>query len=318
MMRPYEQRFVWNLDWNLLRTFMVIVDQGGITPAAAFLGLKQPTISSALKRLETQVGKHLVNRSSTHFSVTPMGEVLYAETRAIFGSVMQLPLLLSDVEDTVTGQISIALASHVISPHFDSVLERFNAIHPDVSYTLSIAESEDVISRVRQNSVSFGVCLVSQRLSRLDYRALYREYFGLFCGPGHRLFGRRDLKLSDLRDETAVSFQTDNAAGPLFGLARLRQKTGMRAELKGISSSLSEVRRLIACNVGIGALPVHIAARDVDAGRLWQLPPYTALPAIDIHLVTNPARSPNRAEAVLLEMLNREINDVPLRERSYS
>ncbi|MDO5756073.1 MAG: LysR family transcriptional regulator [Rhodobacterales bacterium] len=69
-MRPYEQRFVWNLDWNLLRTFMVMVEQGGITPAATFPGLKQPTLSSALKRLEAQVGKRRVNRSSTHFSVT--------------------------------------------------------------------------------------------------------------------------------------------------------------------------------------------------------------------------------------------------------
>ena len=34
MLKPYEQRFPWRLDWNLLRTFMVVVDEGGITPAA--------------------------------------------------------------------------------------------------------------------------------------------------------------------------------------------------------------------------------------------------------------------------------------------
>ncbi|MGB5557478.1 MAG: LysR family transcriptional regulator, partial [Paracoccaceae bacterium] len=60
MLRPYEQRFPWNLDWNLLRTFMVVVDQGGITRAADFLGVKQPTISSALKRLEDTVGQRLL------------------------------------------------------------------------------------------------------------------------------------------------------------------------------------------------------------------------------------------------------------------
>jgi DNA-binding transcriptional LysR family regulator len=124
--------------------------------------------------------------------------------------------------------------------------------------------------------------------------------------------------LRDLRDEQAVSFQTDTAAGPLFELARLRQNAEMRPGLKGVSSSLSEVRRLIMSNVGIGALPVHVAARDVAAGRLWQLPPETGLPTIDIHMVSNPARTLNRAEAVLTDMLVAEITDVPLSERSYS
>ena len=39
MLKPYEHRFPWNLDWNLLRTFMVVVEQAGITLAADFLGL---------------------------------------------------------------------------------------------------------------------------------------------------------------------------------------------------------------------------------------------------------------------------------------
>ena len=33
-MKPYEQRFPWQLDWNLLRTFMVVVEQRGISRAA--------------------------------------------------------------------------------------------------------------------------------------------------------------------------------------------------------------------------------------------------------------------------------------------
>ncbi|WP_138934446.1 LysR family transcriptional regulator [Roseovarius arcticus] len=318
MTLPYAQRFAWNLDWNLLRTFMVLVDEGGITPAATFLGLKQPTISSALKRLEAQVGQRLINRSSTHFSVTPLGDVLYREACTIFGTVMQLPTLLDAAEDKVTGHVAIALASHVASRHLDAVLERFNAAHPDVTYSLSIAESEEVIGRVAHNRVSFGVCLVTHPAAALDYRVLYREYFGHYCGPGHHLFGKAGLKLRDLRGEQAVSFQTDSATGPLFELARLRQKAEMRPDLKGISSSLSEVRRLIMTNVGIGALPVHVAASDVAAGRLWQLPPKTDLPAIDIHMVSNPARTLNRAEAALTDMLITEIAEVPLSQRSYS
>lgn len=317
MLKPYEQRFPWSLDWNLLRTFMVVVDEGGITPAAHFLGLKQPTISAALKRLEQITECRLINRSPKHFSVTPKGRVLYAEASSIFGAVAQLPDLMSGIEDEVTGQISIAVASHVVSPHFDGVLERFNARYPRVSYTISTMDSDDVISHLRQNRVSFGVCLFHDRPAGLEARVLCREFFGFFCGPRHRFYGRKDIGAAELRNEDTVSFQTDEIEGPLSGVAHLRRRLGMRSEPRGLSSNLPEVRRMIVANIGIGALPVHVARRDVQSGLLWQVPPYKSLPAVDIHILTNGKRSLNRAERALLEMLNAELDAVPLADRTY-
>jgi len=318
MLKPYEQRFSWNLDWNLLRTFMVVVDEGGITPAAHFLGLKQPTISAALKRLEDITQRKLVNRSPKHFSVTPWGRVLYAEACAIFGAVAQLPDLMDSLEDEVTGQISIAVASHVVSPHFDAVLERFNALYPRARYTISTMDSADVIAHLQQNRVTFGVCLFQQQPAGLEARVLYREFFGFFCGPPHRLYGRENIDASELKNEDAVSFQTDELDGPLSGVAHLRRRLGMRSDPKGLSSSLPEVRRMIVANIGIGALPVHVARKDVQSGLLWQVPPYNSLPAVDIQMLTNARRSMNRAEQTLLEMLNAELDSLPLSDRTYS
>lgn len=317
MIKPYEQRFPWHLDWNLLRTFMVVVDEGGITPAANFLGLKQPSVSSALKRLETVVGRKLINRSANHFSVTPLGQVLYGEASSIFGTIAQLPNLMSELDDEVTGHVSIAVASHVVSQHFDAVLEQFNARHPQVTYSITTLESTEVVARLQQNRVTLGICLLHKHPARLVSRVLYREYFGFYCGPLHRLFGRRDVSPAELRNEDAVSFQTDELDGPLYGVAGLRQKLGMKPSLKGISSSLPEVRRMIVSNIGIGALPVHVAQKDVLLGQLWQLPPFNNLPAVDIHLLTNPRRTMNKAESVLLSMLDAEMTRIPMTERTY-
>ena len=92
----------------------------------------------------------------------------------------------------------------------------------------------------------------------------------------------------------------------------------MRQDPKGLSSNLPEVRRMIVANIGIGALPVHVAQKDVQSGLLWQVPPYKSLPAVDIHTLTNPRRSMNHAEKALLEMLGSELDAVPLSERTYS
>lgn len=317
MLKPYQQRFAWNLDWNLLRTFMVVVDEGGITPAAHFLGLKQPTISAALKRLEDIMGQKLINRSPRHFSVTPGGRVLYREASSVFGAITQLPDLIAGLDDEVTGQVSIAAASHVVCPHFDAVLERFNQFYPRVTYTVSTMDSADVIAHLQQNRVTFGVCLLRDPPAGLEARVLYREYFGLFCGPSHRLYGRENIDIAELKNEAAVSFQTDEIDGPLSGVAHMRLRLGMRSGIKGLSSNLPEVRRMIVANIGIGALPVHVACKDVQSGLLWQVPPYDSLPAVDIHFLTNPRRSMNRAETALIGMLEAEMDAVSLAERTY-
>jgi DNA-binding transcriptional LysR family regulator len=317
MVRPYEQRFPWQLDWNLLRTFMVVVEQRGISRAADFLGLKQPTISSALKRLEQATGQHLIVRKPNEFRVTRAGQVLYSECSSIFGTISQLPSLLEIGGEELRGHISVAIASHVNSDHFDEVLHDFAARHPKVTFTFTVAESEEVVARVNQNRTSLGICLLNKIPAGLNALILYREYFGLFCGPKHRLFDQPEIALSDLVGEASVSFQTETEDGPLRPVARLRARARIATGWRGVSSNLHELRRMIVADIGIGALPLHVARRDVDLGRLRQLPPYDDLPLVNIYLLTNPGRRFSDAEASFLSSCEEAIATVDLDERTY-
>ncbi|MEM5472437.1 LysR family transcriptional regulator [Hoeflea sp. AS60] len=316
-MQPYEQRFPWNLDWNLLRTFMIVVDQKGLTRAADYLGVTQPTISSALKRLERTVGVSLVDRRPGNFALTESGQILYQECNAMFGAVSQIPGLLNKAQRHVSGHINMVMTSHVVSRHLDHVLHEFNSQNPDVTYSIAIAESSEVLNRVRQNRATLGICLMRDPDPLLSAVPLYREQFALYCGPHHRLFGKTQIKLSELQGENSVSFQTEVESGPLILLGQLRERALLNPVIKGVSANLPEVRRMIVAGIGVGALPVHVATRDVDAGLLWPLPPYTGLPVADIHFVTNPRRSMNPAERVLVAAIENLIETTPIAERTY-
>lgn len=308
---------VWNLDWNLIRTFLVIVEEKGVTAAANRLGLKQPTISNALRRLEDRLGKRLVLRGPGRFEVTPAGLLLFDEAVEIFGSISRLGILIRDMDEEVSGHVTLALASHVVSPVLDEVLAGFHQRHPKATLGIEVMTSRDVIQAVRQRQASLGICLVHQKHPQLDYNRLFREYFGFFCGPHHRLFGKRNLNLADLRGETSVSFKTDRLTDALRPVALIRAEARLDDRVVGVSSSLEEVRRMIVAGLGIGPLPIHVATRDVEAGLLWRLPPYEAPPAIDIYVVSNPHTRFNRAEQGLLSMLNQRIAEVPFPERDY-
>lgn len=315
----YEpERIARELDWNLLRTFVILAESHSVTDAANQLRLKQPTVSTALKRLENRIGRKLINRSPGHYALTEAGQLLYREAVEINGSVLRLSTLMRELTDDVRGHVRIAVASHVVSPLIDQELAKFHTAYPQATLTIEVLSSSKAIAEVAAKRASFALCLVGDRTSGLEYQRVFREYFGLFCGPPHPLFGRTDLKLSDLAGHSSVSFETDRLQDVLKPITLMRAQAALGQKITGVSSQLEEVRRMITAGLGIGPLPVHVAARDVRDGLLWQVPPFEDLPPIDVFLVWSERATKNRAEQILLKALLQAIETTPIEERSYS
>tara|TARA_R110002020_G_scaffold58372_1_gene160014 strand:- start:5388 stop:6347 length:960 start_codon:yes stop_codon:yes gene_type:complete len=312
------ERLARDLDWNLLRTFLVLADSRSVTEAAERLSLKQPTVSSALKRLEDRLGKRLINRKPGRFELTAAGRLLYDEAIDIHGAILRLGTVIRDVEDEVSGHVRIVMASHVVSPLFDETLNQFHLDHPRATLSIEVMASRGALTAVAARRASLAICLVMDRSPQLEYRRLFREYFGLFCGPTHPLYGREGVTMADLAGHSSVSFVTDQMDDALRPVAEMRAEAQLDARIVGTSPNLEEVRRMIIAGLGIGPLPLHVVREDVERGRLWRLPPYEAPPAIDVHVVWNPHAKQNRAEAAMLSGLTGLIARTPMDDRIYS
>ncbi len=306
-----------DFDWNLLHTFVALAEARSVTAAAERLGRKQPSVSNALRRLEEQLGKRLIERSPSSFRLTEAGRLLYREAIDIYGSVVRLKTLMRDVTDEVRGHVRIAMVTHAVSPLFDDWLLAFHKTHPMATLTLDVMASIAAVGEVMARRASLGICMVHEQNPKLEYRCLYREYFGLFCGPGHPLYGRKGLAKSDLRGHSSISFPTDSLNDVLRPVALLRAEAGLDQRIVGRSTHLEEVRRMTIAGLGIGALPVHVVARDVADGLLWRLPPYEDPPELEVFLTWNPAARTNRAEQAFLAGLVERIEQTPIERRTY-
>lgn len=312
-----EERLARDLDWNLLRTFLVLAQSRSVTDAAERLGLKQPSVSSALKRLEDRMGKRLIDRRPGRFALTAAGRLLQTEATDIHGAILRLGTVMRDVGDEVSGHVAIAMASHVVCPLFDAALTQFHGDHPAATLSIDVMASREALEAVTSRRASFAVCLVNEHKPGIEYRRLFREFFGLFCGPTHPLFGRTGLATADLAGHSSVSFVTDRMNDALRAVTVMRSEARLDDRIVGTSANLEEVRRMIIAGLGIGPLPLHVVREDVEMGRLWRLPPYESPPAIDVHVVWNPRTRANRAEqAVLTQLLNR-IDATPMKDRIY-
>ncbi|MFD2206978.1 LysR family transcriptional regulator [Kiloniella antarctica] len=311
------EKLARDMDWNLLRTFVILAKSRSVTEAAEKMRLKQPTVSSALKRLEDRLGKRLIDRSPGNFRLTKAGELLEKEAVEIHGAILRLNTLMRETVDEVRGHVQIAMASHVISPLFDNTLTEFHKTYPYGTLTIDISASRHVIEKVMARRASMAVCLVRDRNPALEYKRLFREYFGLFCGPSHPLFGLEGLTKADLAGHSTVSFVTDHMSDALRQVTLMRADADLEDRVVGTSANLEEVRRLIIAGLGIGPLPIHVVKRDIEDGHLWRLPPFEAPPAVDVYVVWNPKARLNRAEQAFLDLLLAQIEKTPLSEREY-
>ncbi len=312
-----DRKFAFKLDWNLLRTFLVIAEEQSITRAAHRLLRGQPAVSLALKRLETELDCRLVERGKGTFRLTSAGRKLHAEAVAIFQGVSQLPDSIGQAQNELSGDVRILLASHVITPLLDDQLTRFARDHPKVRFTIRVESSNTVVQDIRERQATLGICLVNRKLPDLEYLHMFREYFGFYCGRPHPLFGREGLTVEDLRDHPFVAFDTEEIDNALRRIVMLRNSMGLASQVVGRSSQLEEVRRMVMCGMGIGAFPTHVVEQDVAQGLLWRLPPRDKLPEVDIYLVLNPRKHLNRAEDVFVGDLLRTLRNTPLEARTY-
>jgi DNA-binding transcriptional LysR family regulator len=74
---------------------------------------------------------------------------------------------------------------------------------------------------------------------------------------------------------------------------------------------------MIIAGIGIGVIPIHIAARDEQDGLLWRLPPYRPAMPVDVFMITNPRVRPSRVEQALIDVVTELVDAKPLKERTY-
>lgn len=294
-------RLTRNLDWNLLGTFVAIVDAGSISSAAERLLLTQSAVSQALKRLEQNLGVTLIERSARRFVVTPIGKAVYQKGQEINRAIASLSTVTHQSTPGVAGHVRLLLASRLKSTLLDEVLRDFHNENPGVTLRIDVMPSADIRAQVRQGAACAGLCLLRGPISSLRSQLFLRQRFGLYCGKSHPLYGRSNLPESAVASEELVTYPSDQIGGVLSPLAVYREQHVFDGRVRATSTNLDEIYRLTVVGVGVGLLPVHVADEAERHGDLWRLPPYTGIGPIDVHLIWRPDVDAMPAKSALIQ-----------------
>jgi DNA-binding transcriptional LysR family regulator len=287
--------FSRNVDWNLLKTFHEIAEAGGVSRAGRALRRKQPALSLALKRLETELGVTLCRRGPRGFELTDEGMLVAETCRSLNSLVRNVPKRLGNLTEEVRGRISIQIISSLVCERFDAAISRFHGRHPDVEILIDITTWDSVAAALLRDEIDIGVASAQTLRSDLNYDFLLDEFHGIYCGPSHPLYGRTFDDPSALSGQAFVLTGADEP--DVLTAYRTRHCLGLN--VAGLSEHLDEAKRLTTLGIGICFLPEAFAAPDVEAGRLWPLLGHAEQPSMPVFVITNP-RAPSKLARHLL------------------
>lgn len=155
------------MEFKQLEAFASVVEWNSFSEAARRIYLTQPTISSHIRALETELNTTLLNRTTKHIEVTEEGQYLYEETQKI------LQLRSRIYEHFSQNPVStIRLGASTIPALYllPNVLPVFKKRYPVFQFELWQSDSMGVIERMQEHDLDLG--FVGTKVSLPDYTFL--------------------------------------------------------------------------------------------------------------------------------------------------
>ena len=158
-----------------LAMFMVLAREEHFGRAAEALGITQPSLSSALKALEEQLGVQLVRRGSRYRGLTPEGERVLDWARRIVGDARTMQAELKASRAGLSGRLRIGVIPTAM-PRIAALTGPFLARHPGTEVAILSRSSDEIRDQIAALELDAGVTyLDSEPVGRLQVAPLFRE-----------------------------------------------------------------------------------------------------------------------------------------------
>jgi DNA-binding transcriptional LysR family regulator len=261
---------VSDIDIRLLRVFKSVVECGGFSAAEGTLNVTRAAIGLSINELEQRLGLRLCQRGRSGFALTAAGRETYEATLSLFVAMDRFRQRVNAAHASLRGELNIGITDNLVtSPHM-RMTTALNALHdiaPEVRFNVKMCSPEDVERGVMDGRFHLGAVPDGKRLPGLDYTPLYDEELLLYCGAGHRLFGVLDDAriLAGISACDAVVLEQNSLPAALDACRDLK--------VAATSAGREGIAFLILSGNYVGYLPVHYAARWVEAGQMRALRP---------------------------------------------
>jgi DNA-binding transcriptional LysR family regulator len=138
-----------------LRSLLALAREGSVTAAAAATGLTQPAVSRQLDELEEEYGALLLQKKGRSLVLTAAGETLLAYAGRIEALYREARRSIAESAGRAVYRLGATLT--VAEFYLPPALAAFHKARPEAEVGLVVANTSEIVRRVRSGELSFGV-----------------------------------------------------------------------------------------------------------------------------------------------------------------
>lgn len=160
---------VTNLQTDLLRSFVAVVDLGGYTKAGEALGRTQPAVSLQMRRLEELVGASLFVPKSRNVELTEDGQVLLRYARDILRLNDEAASLLRG--SALSGVLRVGLPSDYAVTFLQGSLTQYMRRNRGVTLEIHCDLSPSILRKLDEDELDIAIAMTTVERTRFLSRA---------------------------------------------------------------------------------------------------------------------------------------------------
>lgn len=247
-----------------LQYFVEVANTLNFSRASERIGISQPSLSAAMKRLEQALDVSLFIRSKNGVTLTKGGKRLLAHTRQLLQMWDTVKSECQASHDEVQGCFRFGCHTSVALYGLSAFLPAFLEQHPQMEIQLEHDLSRKILEEVVNFSVDIALVVNPVRHPDLIIQKLYEDEVTFWCT-------REPNAGSGLLDSGHAVIICDPDLAQTQWLLKYLHREGLQYKRVITSSSLEVVAKMTASGNGIGILPACVA-RSVCPGLLNPLP----------------------------------------------
>jgi len=234
-----------------------------VSRAAERLGIRQPSLSLAIQRLESKVGLPLLIRDKNGVRLTRAGVKLVGQIRPLLEQWERLKSETIEDEEAVRGYYTLGCHSSVALYTLRFVLPELLQKHPGLEFKLFHDLSRNVAESIITSKVDFGIVVNPPRHPDLVIRKLFNDEVTFFRSS-------KRTKWNDPVSGDAVLMSEPSLLQTQELLRKMAHRQyDFRRTLHG--SSLEVMTDLCVAGAGVAILPTRVALNQ-NAQRLEKIP----------------------------------------------
>ncbi|MCH1641661.1 LysR family transcriptional regulator [Paenibacillus timonensis] len=256
-----------------IQQLKVLQEIGGgktLAETAEKLGLKQPTVSFHLHKLEEELGLTLTRKTARKLRPTEAATDLLPYVRRIVALTAEMEERAAEHRDGTSVKLRLGAsytpATYFMPPYFAG----FQKLYPQIQLQLSVKKAEAVLTMLRGYEIEAAiVSLPESREDDLTVVPLVTDELMLVFSPNHSLASKEQVQVEDLRGETFLLHEPGSTSRRLT--EEWAEQAGLHFDFSMELGAIETMKEAVKCNIGIAVLPRRSVAREILTGELRQL-----------------------------------------------